>query len=111
MYKCCAAGQAINSLVCAHLLKHVSGTNPNSRNPNNPICIQQELELYRLKAGTGEQRTDHGNMVKVVDEKDGAQLLGLEGARQLHEQVHAGVPHPVQVVVQLPILRQSMAQL
>ena len=43
-------------------------------------------------------------MVEVVDEEDGAQLLGLEGARQLHEQVHAGVAHAVQVVIQLPIL-------
>ena len=50
----------------------------------------------------------HGNMVKVVDEENGAQLLGLEGARQLHEQVHAGIPHAVQVVVQLPILRPKI---
>ena len=50
----------------------------------------------------------HGNMVKVVDEENGAQLLGLEGAWQLHEQVHAGIPHAVQVVVQLPILRPKI---
>ncbi len=46
-------------------------------------------------------------MVEVVDEEDGAQLLGLEGARQLHEQVHARIPHAVQVVVQLPILHHK----
>jgi len=51
--------------------------------------------------------TYHGNMVEVVDEEDGAQLLGLEGAWQLHEQVHAGVPHAVQVVIQLPILHHK----
>ena len=49
----------------------------------------------------------HGYMVKVVDEEDGAQLLGLEGAGQLHEQVHAGIPHAVQIVVKLPILQDS----
>ena len=49
----------------------------------------------------------HGYMVEVVDEEDGPQLLCLEGARQLHEQIHAGVPHPVQVVVKLPILNNS----
>ena len=48
--------------------------------------------------------THHSNMVEVVGEEDGAQLLCLEGAGQLHEQVHAGIPHAVQVVVQLPIL-------
>lgn len=48
--------------------------------------------------------TYHGDVVEVVDEENGAQLLGLEGARQLHEQVHAGVAHAVQVVIQLPIL-------
>ncbi len=48
--------------------------------------------------------TYHGDMVEVVDEEDGAQLLGLEGARQLHQQVHARIPHAVQIVVQLPIL-------
>ncbi len=49
----------------------------------------------------------HGNMVEVVDEEDGAQLLGLEGARQLHQQVHACIPHAVQIVVQLPILHPT----
>jgi len=49
----------------------------------------------------------HGDMVEVVDEEDGAQLLGLEGARQLHQQVHARIPHAVQIVVQLPILHQK----
>ena len=48
-------------------------------------------------------------MVEVVDQEDGAQLLGLEGAGKLHEQVHAGVAHAVQVVVQLTIL-QRMAR-
>lgn len=43
-------------------------------------------------------------MVEVVDEKDGAQLLGLEGPGQLHEQIHTGIPHAVQIMVQLPIL-------
>ena len=46
-------------------------------------------------------------MVEVVDEEDGAQLLGLEGAGQLHEQVHAGIPHAVQIVIQLPILHHA----
>ena len=49
----------------------------------------------------------HCNMVEVVDQEDGPEFLGLEGAWQLHEQIHAGVPHPVQVVVQLPILHDK----
>ncbi len=49
----------------------------------------------------------HGDMVEVVDEEDGAQLLGLEGARQLHQQIHARIPHAVQVVVQLPVLHHK----
>ena len=53
------------------------------------------------------ERAYHGDVVEVVDEEDGAQLLGLEGARQLHEQVHAGVSHAVQVVIQLPILHNG----
>lgn len=51
---------------------------------------------------------DHGNMVEVVDEEDSAELLSLEGTRQLHEEVHAGIPHAVQVVVQLPVLHHSI---
>lgn len=47
-------------------------------------------------------------MVEVVDEEDGAQLLGLEGARQLHEQVHARIPHAIQIVIQLPILHNMI---
>ena len=50
----------------------------------------------------------HGYMVEVVDEEDGAQLLGLEGTWQLHQQVHACIPHAVQVVIQLPILPHTI---
>lgn len=52
----------------------------------------------------GKSSAHHSDVVEIVDQEDGAQLLGLEGARQLHEQVHAGIPHTVQVVIQLPIL-------
>lgn len=41
----------------------------------------------------------HRNMIEVVDEEDGAQLLGLEAAWQLHQQVHACVPHAVQIMI------------
>ena len=51
----------------------------------------------------------HGYMVKVVDEEDGAQLLGLEGAGQLHEQVHAEDLHPVRIEVKLSIPQQTFA--
>ena len=66
-----------------------------------------ELGGKQTQQQTGQSSTNHSDMVEVVDEEDSAQLLGLEGAGQLHEQVHAGVPHPVQVVVQLPILQPS----
>ena len=56
--------------------------------------------------GAGQNSTHHSNVVEVVNEEDGAQLLGLEGAGQLHEQVHASIPHAIQVVIQLPILQQ-----
>ena len=46
-------------------------------------------------------------MVEVVDEEDGAQLLGLEAARKLHQKVHACIAHAIQIMVQLAILRTS----
>ena len=41
----------------------------------------------------------HCNMIEVVDEEDGAQLLGLEAAWQLHQQVHACIPHAIQIMI------------
>lgn len=52
-------------------------------------------------------RAYHSYMVEVVDEEDGAQLLGLEAARKLHEKVHACIAHAIQVMVQLAILHMS----
>lgn len=44
--------------------------------------------------------------MEVDDEEGGAQLLVLQQPRHLDEQVHRLVPHPPDVVVQLPILQQ-----
>ena len=49
-------------------------------------------------------------MIEVVDEENGPKLLSLEGAGQLHQQVHAGVPHPVKIVIKLSILHISLTQ-
>lgn len=58
----------------------------------------------------GQSSAHHSNMVEVVDQENGAQLLGFEGTGQLHEQIHACVPHAVQVVIQLSILQSCQTK-
>lgn len=46
------------------------------------------------------------HVIEIDDKEDGCGSLLLEAARQFDEQVHGHVPHPPDVVVQLPILHR-----
>ena len=61
----------------------------------------------RTKLQQGRRSAHHADVVEVDDQEGGAQLLVLQQPRHFDEQVHGLVPHPPNVLVQLPVLQHT----